>query len=158
METLGRIMRGANAVSGRNVMASAIINGVYHELFMIKTFEATIEKSDTVINAIGIIWSQHKGGVLNGALSITAYYGSPIFKEIMEEYANTGIDTYFDLTVTNNDPGSEQGAQTVTFHDCNLNNIQPAKVDVDSDALEEDMSLSFCKWTFTGKFTDLSLI
>lgn len=75
-------------------------------------------------------------------------------KTLLAEYAQTGIDKYFQLTVVNNDPGSEQGAQTVFYQDCRLVSIQPSKADVDSDVLEEDIEINFGGMEYGGNFAD----
>lgn len=148
------MFRAQNAVAGRHGTAHATINGVVYELFNIKTLEVTVEKSDTEINTLRNNWTQHKGGVLSGKISITAYFGSPVLHTLMDEYAKTGIDTYFDMTIVNNDPGSAADAQTVTYHDCLLNSITPSKFDVDADALEETYEFSFAGMDYISKFAE----
>lgn len=69
----------------------------------------------------------------------------------------TGIDNYFKLTVVNNDPGSEQGAQTCFYQDCRLVSIQPSKADVDTDVLEEDIEINFAGLEYGGNFADNTL-
>lgn len=148
------LMRGANAVSGRMCSVEVIINGTHYDLGMIKTFEASVEKSDTEINTLRGKWTQHKGGVLSGSWSMTQYFGSPVLKRILKEFSETGIDTYFTALISNNDPGSDAGAQTIALYDCNITSIQPAKADVDSDALEEDVEGTFAGWQFIGEFNE----
>lgn len=145
------------AVSGRFVTIHATVDGTVHELGMVKTFEASVESTDTEINTLRGMWTQHKGGVLSGSISMTIYYGCPLFHKMMAEVAQTGIDKYFQITAVNNDPGSEQGAQTVFYHNCRLVSIQPSKADVDSDALEEDIEINFGGMEYATNFSDNTL-
>ena len=146
--------RVQQAVSGRHCTIHATVDGVVHELGMVKTFESSVESSDTEVNTLKGAWTQHKGGVLAGSINMTIYFGCPLFHKMMAEYAQTGIDKYFKLTVTNNDPGSEQGAQTVYYQDCRLVSIQPSKADVDADVLEEDVEMNFGGMEYGGNFAD----
>ena len=58
------------AVSGRFVTIHATVDGTVHELGMVKTFEASVESTDTEINTLRGMWTQHKGGVLSGSISM----------------------------------------------------------------------------------------
>lgn len=146
------MMRAANAVNGKLCKASATIDGKVHDLFYIKSFEATVEKSKTEIPIMGDLWVQHKAGGVSGSASITAYYISPIFRNMMYDYIKTQKDCYFTLVITNNDPGSEAGTQTLTLLDCNIDSVTAGKFDVETEALEEDIDLTFSGWDFIGKF------
>lgn len=146
--------RVQQAVSGRQATIHATVDGVVHELGMVKTFEASVESSDSEVNTLRGPWTQHKGGVLAGSISMTIYFGCPLFHKMMADYATTGIDKYFKLTVVNNDQGSEQGAQTVFYQNCRLVSIEPSKVDVDTDVLEEEIEINFGGMEYGGNFTD----
>lgn len=146
--------RVQQAVSGRHTTIHATVNGVVHELGMVKDFEASVESSDTEVNTLRGPWTQHKGGPCVGKISMTIFFGCPMFHKIMDEYTQTGIDTYFKLTVTNNDPGSEQGAQTCFYQDCRVVSIQPSKADVDTDVLEESVELNFAGLEYGSHFAD----
>lgn len=146
--------RVQQAVSGRHATIHATVNGVVHELGMVKMFESNVENSDTEVNTLRGPWTQHKGGPCSGSISMTIYFGCPLFHKMMADYVQTGIDTYFKLTVVNNDPGSEQGAQTCFYQDCRLVSIQPSKVDVDTDVLEEDVEINFAGLEYGGNFAD----
>lgn len=49
----------------------------------------------------------------------------------------------FDVTVTNEDPSSSIGAQTVTIKGVNLDSVIMASLDTESEALEEEVSFTF---------------
>jgi hypothetical protein len=146
--------RAQQKVSGRHVSIHATVDGVVHELGMVKTFESSVESSDTELNTLRGAWTQHVGGPCSGSISLTIYFGCPLFHKMMAEYTQTGIDKYFKLTVANNDPGSDQGAQTVFYQDCRLVSIQPSKADVDTEVLEEDIEINFAGMEYGSNFAD----
>jgi len=146
------MFRAANAINGKLCKAYATIDGVVQDLFWIKTFEAKIEKNSSDIAIMGDVWLHHKGGSLSGSISMTAYYVSPVFRDMLCSFGSTQKDTYFTMTIVNADPGSEAGTQTLVLHECNLNSVVAGKFDVDADALEEDLDFSFSHCDYISKF------
>lgn len=61
----------------------------------------------------------------------------------MLEYIKTGKDTYFDIQVINEDPTSSIGKQTTVLKFVNLDEAFMAKVDVDSEYLDEGASFTY---------------
>ena len=74
---------------------------------------------------------------------MTIYAVSSIFKQMMAQYALSGRDFYFNLTVINSDPTAGIGSQEVELINCNLDSIVIAKIDVDAENLEEDVDFTF---------------
>lgn len=74
---------------------------------------------------------------------MTIYYVTSFFRQIMYDYIKSGRDAYFDVTVTNEDPSSTIGAQTVTLKGVNLDSVIMASLDTESEALEEEVSFTF---------------
>ncbi|MOA68703.1 Phage-like element PBSX protein XkdM [compost metagenome] len=54
-----------------------------------------------------------------------------------------GKDTSFDVQIVNEDPSSSIGTQTVVLKNVNLNSVIMAKLDTESEALEEDIEFTF---------------
>ena len=59
------------------------------------------------------------------------------------QYAKTGKPVYFDVTMINDDPGSTIGKQTILLRTCTLDELSMAKLDVDSEALDEPISFTY---------------
>ena len=78
-----------------------------------------------------------------------SYVNYPI---IEGPYAKNGKDTYFDLTIVNEDPTSSIGKQTVTLYNCNIDSVILAKLDTDSDSLEEDLDFTFDDFDILDSF------
>ena len=54
-----------------------------------------------------------------------------------------GKDTYFELLVTNEDPTSETGKQTVLLKGVNIDSMLITKLDVEKEALDETLTFTF---------------
>ncbi|RHW56635.1 phage portal protein, partial [Clostridium botulinum] len=72
---------------------------------------------------------------------------------MMIKYMKEGIDTYFDMTVVNEDPTSTVGKQTTVLKNCNLDECPMALLDVDSDSLEEEIGFTFDDVDLLDKFS-----
>ncbi len=71
----------------------------------------------------------------------------------MFDYIKTGKDFYFDLQVSNEDPISSVGKQTVVAKNCNLDSVAWFKFDSTSDdALEEEMPFTFSDVALSDSF------
>ena len=68
------------------------------------------------------------------------------------KYAKTGEDTYFTVTVVNDDKGSTVGKQTIVLYNCNIDSVMLAKLDTESDALEEDIDFTFDDFDILDSF------
>jgi hypothetical protein len=136
-------LKANDTISGQEGRAYATINGQVEEMFYIKTLEASVEKEKAEVKTLGRRGTQHKTTGWSGTGSMTIYYVTSRFRQLMIDYIKTGRDTNFDITVTNEDPGSTIGAQTVTLLGVNLDSVVMVSLDTESDALEEDIDFTF---------------
>jgi hypothetical protein len=112
-------------------------------MFYIETLEASVEKNKSEVRTLGRRGVQHKTTGWTGTGTMTIYYVTSFFRQIMYEYIKSGKDAYFDVTITNEDPSSSIGAQTVTLKGVNLDSVIMAALDTESEALEEEVSFTF---------------
>lgn len=106
--------------------------------------EAKVDKNKTEVPILGRTGKGNKATGWKGTGSATFHYNTSIFRQMLLDYKNTGKDTYFEIQITNEDPTSSVGRQTVVLHDCNLNGGILAKFDADSsDYLDEEMEFTF---------------
>ena len=139
-----KTLNAPDTISGREGRAYAKINGNNEELFFAKSVEASVEKSKSEVKAIGKRMTGHKTTGANGTGSMTLYYLTPLFRQMLKEWKDTGADVYFDLVVENDDPASAAGKQSVLLMGCNLDSVVLAKLDGDSDdPLYEDADFTF---------------
>ena len=86
---------------------------------------------------------------------MTAYYVSSMFRKMMLDYIKTGKDTYFELMVTNEDPTSGTGTQTVVLKGVNIDTVVFTKLDVEKEALDEEMEFTFNDVDILDTFNEL---
>lgn len=136
-------LQAQDTISGQEGRAYAVINGVHEELLYIKSLEATVEKEKSEVKTIGRRGTQHKAVGWNGTGTMTIYYVTSKFREMMYNYIKTGRDIYFNIHVINEDPASRSGRQEVVLCRVNLDSVIMASLNTESDALEEEVSFTF---------------
>lgn len=105
--------------------------------------EANFEKTKTEVPILGKPGSGNKATGWKGTGSCTAHYNTSIIRQMMVDYKNSGQDTYFEMQISNEDPTSAAGRQTVTLKDCNIDGGILAKFDADGEYLDEDFDFTF---------------
>lgn len=136
-------MDGKDAISGSEAECYITIDGNRYNFMQAITFEATFEKNKTEVPILGRPGKGNKANGWTGTGSMTCHFNQSVMRELLEKYKNDGIDTYFTIMVTNEDPTSAVGRQTVIFKDCNLDGGILAKFDADADYLDEDFDFTF---------------
>lgn len=119
------------------------IDGNRYNFMQAKNLEASIEKKKTEVAILGQTGKGNKAIGWSGKGKASFYYNTSIFREMLLEYKKTGKDIYFDIQVTNEDPASAAGRQTIILRKCNLNGGILVKFDTDSENLEEDLEFTF---------------
>jgi hypothetical protein len=140
--------KAGDTISGQEATATINIKQsdgttVVQDLFFAKNVDAKCTINKTDVKTLGKRGTQHKPNGWTGEGSMDVYYASSVFRNMAIQYIKTGKPVYFDLTVTNNDPGSTVGAQTTMLIDCTLNTVSLAKFDVDSEVLDESVDFTF---------------
>lgn len=145
-------LKAGDTISGQEARAFLTVDGRNEELFYAKKLESKVEKKKTEVKTLGKRGEQHKAAGWGGSGTLTVYYVTSLFRELMIKYMKTGVDTYFDMSVTNEDPTSSIGKQTTVLKDCNLDEVSMAMFDVESEVLEEDMGFTFDDVDLLDKF------
>ena len=149
-----RTLNAPDTISGKEGRAYAKINGNNEDLFMAKNIESTVEKAKSEIKAIGKRMTGHKTTGGNGTGSMTLYYLTPLFRDMIKQWKETGVDVYFDMVVENDDPESSAGKQSILLIGCNLDSVILSKLDGDSDdPLDEDVDFTFEDFDILTPFT-----
>ena len=117
--------------------------------------EAKFEKSKTEIPILGKTGKGNKASGWKGTGSATFHYNTSIFRQMMAQYKDTGEDVYFEIQVSNEDPTSGAGRQTMILIDCNIDGGILAKFDADGEYLDEDMDFTFEDFKMPESFKDL---
>ncbi len=145
-------LRAGDTISGQEGKATANIDGKVRDMFFVKSLEATFDKQKVEVKTLGKRGTQHKGVGWSGAGSMTLYYVTTLFRQMALKYAKTGKDTYFNITIVNDDPTSTIGKQTVVLYNCNIDSTILAKLDTDSDTLDEDIDFTFDDFDILDSF------
>lgn len=131
--------RAGNAISGKE--GRLFMDG--EEIAYAKTFEANIEKNKSELNILGRRMTGHKTTGASGTGTLTVYKVTSKFVRIMLDYVKTGVDPYFTFQEVLDDKSSGRGTERVTLYDVNLDSAKIAGLDVDSEALEEEIPFTF---------------
>lgn len=149
-----KTLNAPDTISGKEGRAYAKIDGNNEELFFAKTIESTVEKSKSEVKAIGKRMTGHKTTGGNGTGSMTLYYMTPLFRQMIKQWKETGQDIYFDMVIENDDQESSAGKQSVLLIDCNLDSVVLGKLDGDSDdPMDEDVDFTFEDFDILTPFT-----
>ena len=105
--------------------------------------EAKFEKTKSEVPILGKTGKGNKATGWKGTGTATFHYNTSIFRQMMLDYKNTGQDTYFEIQITNEDPTSAVGRQTIILQDCNIDGGVLAKFDADGEYLDEEMDFTF---------------
>lgn len=145
-------MKASDAISAKLAECFVTIQGNRYNFMQIINFEASFEKTKTEVPILGQTGSGNKATGWKGTGKGTFHYNTSIFREMMVEYKNTGEDVYFDIQVTNEDPASSAGRQTMVFTGCNIDGGILAKFDADGEYLDEDMDFTFEDFIMKDQF------
>jgi hypothetical protein len=132
-----------DALNGKTGKAFLTVNGRNNELFSIKKFQSDGEFQESDFKVVGTTLVQKKttGVTLTGTMTI--YYGTPLFLDMLQTYLKTGTLPYFTIQITNDDPSATVGTQTVALYNCKLSKVPVAMLDADAEWLEEEVTFSY---------------
>ena len=136
-------MKAKDAISAKLAECFVTIKNNRYNFMQIINFEASFEKTKAEVPILGKTGTGNKSTGWKGTGSATFHYNTSIFRQMMVDYKNTGEDVYFEIQVTNDDPTSAAGRQTMVFIDCNIDGGILSKFDADGEYLDEDMDFTF---------------
>lgn len=136
-------MKAKDALSAKMAECFITIRGNRYNFMQMINFESNFEKTKTEVPLLGKTGTGNKATGWKGTWSGTAHYNQSIFRQALLDYKNTGEDVYFEIQVTNEDPTSSAGRQTIVFLDCNTDGGVLAKFDADGEYLDEEIEGTF---------------
>jgi hypothetical protein len=145
-------MNGRDAVSGALAECYATINGRRYRFMQLIDFHSSITKAKSEVPILGRSGKGHKSSTWKGFFKGKAHYNQSVIRQILLENKNSGDDLYFDIQVSNDDPGSAAGRQTIVHKNCNINGGTLACFDANKDFLEEIIEGTFDDWEMPEKF------
>lgn len=144
-------------VDGAKGSAFAEIDGRRFVLANVTKMKFKMKVNSSKHGVLGLTGKQNKPAGWEGTWEATMYYNQSTLRELARKYNEDGILPTINIQVVNEDPASiaKIGRQSVTFIDCIAEEFTLAALDVETDALEEDVSGTFNDFRFNDKFTDL---
>lgn len=136
-------MLAKDVVSSKMAMAYITVNSNRLKLFQAVSLEAKLDKEKKEVAILGRMQKGNKATSAKGSGKLKIYKNTPLFDEMMEKLINEGVDTYFDMQVSNSDPTSDAGRRTITLLNCNINSSTIAAFDADGDWLTDDIDFTF---------------
>lgn len=133
-----------DAISGKEGALWVTVNDEVRECAEVRNITVTMDKNKAEFRALGERGTQHKATGYSGTGSLTVYAVTSFWNKLLIDYANTGVDVYFNLVFKNEDPNSAIGAQRIQVNNVNLDGGDIAKLDVDADFLDQSFNFT---WT-----------
>ena len=150
------IMNVKDAVSASLAECYVTIEGKRYNFMQAINLEAKMEKTKKTVPILGKTGKGNRSSGWKGTGSATFHYNNSVFREILYTFKEKGEDLYFDMQITNDDPTSGVGRQTIILKDCNLDGGTLAKFDANADYLEEEYKFTFDELEMHEKFDRLS--
>lgn len=152
---MNAIMNGRDAVSAALAECYMTVGGTRYNFMQAINLEARMEKNKTQVPILGKTGKGNKAAGWSGSGSATFHFNTSVFRKAMKAYKDSGADFYFDIQITNEDPTSMVGRQTIVLKDCNLDSVLLSKFDADGEYLDEDFDFTFEDWEMPEEFKPL---
>ena len=149
------VMNAKDAISGSLGECYVNVNGTYEPLINLRNVKISYEKSMAEVPRLGTNVVGNKSGQVTLSGTAELYYNSPRFRKLAMDYINKGIDTYFDMKIINHDPVSGVGQQVAIAQGCNITSGILAKLDVESETLDEEIKFTVENVIIETHFTEL---
>ncbi|MEG0778807.1 MAG: phage tail tube protein [Oscillospiraceae bacterium] len=150
-------MNAMDAVAGSQATAYiTLADGNRYNFMQMTSFESNMEIKLTEVPILGKTGKGNKPAGWSGTWKASAHYNQSIVRAMLLEYKNTGKLPNFDIQVSNEDPTTSIGTQTIILKNCLTKGGILAKFDADAEILDEDLEGTFDDWEMPQKFTQLS--
>jgi len=145
-------MKSKDTVAASLAECFVTIDGNRYNFMQMINFEATFKKTKSKVPILGKTGKGNKTTGWDGSGKATLHYNQSVLRDMLLRYKNTGEDLYFDIQVTNEDPTSAVGRQTIVFIDCNIDGGILSKFDANGEYLDESVDFTFEDFAMPEKF------
>lgn len=153
---MSTIMKAMDSVSGAMATAYVTIDDTRYNLMQLYSFEASMKINTSEVSILGKTGKGSKPAGWTGTWKGTAHYNQSVLRKLWLTYKNDGILTTMDIQVTNEDPVSSAGRQTVILKNCVSSGGIITKFDADSQSLTETIEGTFDDWEMPETFSLIS--
>ncbi len=130
---MAQTMQARNAPSAKLAECFVTINGLRYNFMSAINVEVNFEKNKVEIPILGRMNRGNKSAGSKITGSGEFHKNTSVWNEIAYKFQETGEDLYFDMQITNEDPTTEIGRQTIILYGCNFDSVTLAAFDADSD-------------------------
>ena len=151
---MAQTMASRNAPSSKMAECYITIDGNRYNFMSAINVEVNFEKEKTEIPILGRMNRGHKstGSSITGSGEF--HKNTSIWNEVAYKFQETGEDLYFEMQITNEDPTTEIGRQTIILYGCNFDSVTLAAFDADSDdVLTESLDFTAERFEMPEKYT-----
>lgn len=149
----GRLMDAKDAISASLAECFITIEGTRYNFMQAVSVEAKVTKTKTEIPILGKTGKGNKSTGWKGTGSMKMYYNTSVMRDLLKRFKDTGEDVYFDMQITNEDPTTKVGRQTIILKDCNVDGGILSKFDAGSEVIDEDTDFTFEDFEMPETFT-----
>ena len=150
------LMDANDAVFGGLAECFITIDGRRYNFMSLTDFESKWEVNVADVPILGKVGMGHKAAGGKGTWSGTAHYNQSHFRVMADTYQKTGSMPYFEIQVSNEDPTSRVGRQTIIHRGCLCDSFILAKFQAGEEILDEDLSGTFESWDMPETFNELA--
>lgn len=149
------ILKSKDTIAAALAECFIVIEDRRYNFMQAINLEAKFSKSKSKVPILGKTGKGNKASGWEGTGSATFHYNTSIFRKMMLDYKDTGKDVYFEMQITNDDPSSDAGRQTMILKDCNIDGGILAKFDADAEYLDEEIDFTFEDFSMPEEFKNL---
>jgi hypothetical protein len=141
-----------DTLNGKEGRAFCTINGQQVEMFSMKKIQvdSSLEEADMKVVGTRLVQKKTTGITFSGSMDL--YYGTPQFRQMVYNYRKTGAMPYFTIQITNDDPATSVGRQTIILYNVKVQSLPLAMLDADTDILTETVAFSFTHFEIIDSF------
>lgn len=139
-------------INGGSGMAYIRKDGKRFQAANVNSVDASVEFEKMEKKALGKRMTIHKITSGSGSGTLNMSYMGSVFRDALLEWRKTGKQPYFDLDLTNDDPSTPHGRQTVVLYNCLPDEITLSMLDSEGEELEEEIPFTFEDFDIPEKF------
>lgn len=152
---MANLMEARDSVSGSLAECYLTLDGRRYNFMQLTEFESKWAVTMTDVPILGRVMKGKKPTGAAGTWTGTAHFNQSVLRKWLLRYKKTGIIEPFEIQVSNEDPSSRAGRQTITHTGCYVDSSILAKITAGDEILTEELSGTFDDWDMPETFNEL---
>ena len=140
-----------DTVNGAEGKVFVTVDGKNIEVAGMRNIQTNVELQSSDMRVIGTRSIQEKPNGAKQTGKGNIYYGTSLFTEMVMEYIQNGSMPEFTIQITNNDPATSVGSQSIAYYGCHLTGNIPLSI-LDSEQTMLNYDFSFA-WTRAARLS-----